>query len=393
MENRERYGITSLVVFMAFLGGIGTLMALFHLGVPAILGDKPKFQIISYLSLDILVFFSIITIIVHGIVCGFRHNHKRLILVILIVELFTMHDMAVRDWLVWKLEFNRKQDLLAETFKTDGKEYVKAIKRLEAGAKGNSLFRVYDDVNADWIGVFYAYTADLQMAFSYITGSMALKALMEYRRCIPKDNYASPLWDFFNVKYFYLNNPPGNEMEQGLTPVQGIPGLYINQGVFPRAFVLTDYRVFEDGDPGLLHNLGLPSNFGEMRKTVYLSEAPGRVKIKEPAAADLSGITIDKYDTHRISLTANMKTDGYLVLGEPWSPQWEAYVDGKKERVNRAYHLLRSIEVEKGIHRIEFVYNKNYIYNLVGKAVTICTILGIMVLLIIRRYSRSREST
>lgn len=391
IQNKQRLELILLTAFISLLGWIAVIAALIHIGVPAVLGDKAKAFIISYLALNILIFISVMVVIVHGVFRGFRLAHKLLLLLILIVELFTSYDRAVNEWLPWKFDFNRKVSLLEKNFKTTDKPYVKIIKELQTSTNSNNIFRLYDNVNSEWKGTFYAYTADIQMAFSYTTGSMSLLALKEYKEAIPDGDYASHLWDLFNVKYLYLKESPDDVSRKGLEPVSSVRGLYINKDVLPRAYIMTNYRVF-DPKPVLLNVLKLRSNFDEIRKTVYLSEEPEHIKIKMPYLAALSSVVIDKYIAHRISLTADMKTDGYLILAEVWSPQWKAYVDGKEVKILRAYHLLRAIELQKGSHKIEFVYDKNYFSIRIGKIITLVTMLSLIAFLIIRVYMNKRKT-
>lgn len=391
IQNKQRLELILLTAFISLLGWIAVIAALIHIGVPAVLGDKAKAFIISYLALNILIFISVMVVIVHGVLRGFMLAHKLLLLLILITELFTSFDRAVNEWLLWKFDFNRKVSLLEKNFKTGDKIYVKIIKELEASANGNNLFRLYDNVNSEWKGTLYAYTADIQMAFSYTTGSMSLLALKEYKEAIPDGDYTSPLWDLFNVKYLYLKESSDDVARKGLEPVSGAKGLYINKDALPRAYILTNYRTF-DSKPILLNALRLQSNFDEMRKAVYLSQEPMLIKINMPDWSRLSSVAIDKYTAHMISLNADMKTDGYLVLADVWSPQWKAYVNGKEVKILRAYHLLRAIELQKGSHKIKFVYDKNYFSIRIGKTITLVTMLSLIAFLIIRVYMNRRKT-
>ena len=354
------------------------------------MGDRPSYYFVKQLSINLLAFLFVITILLHGMIRGIGRYHKALLILVIIVELFTVYDGAKKGWIRdASYKFDRKESLIESTFKTDDKPFVKTIQEMEAtGIDNDGPFRVFDNIYAEWKGVFYAYSSGFEMAFSY-QGTMAQKSLIDYQKMIRPGDYTSPLWDLFNVKYLLIKQPSNLPSLLKLKQVRGTVGLYVNPKSFPRTYVMTDYRFFDDKND-LLYAMGDRNNYEELRQSVYLSEEPKKVKINDPEKRGLSRVDIESYGNHNIEISADMATDGYLILADVWSPLWNAYVDGEKVETMVAYNTLRSIELTKGVHKVEFRYNYNYPYILIGKIVPIVTILAICVLLFFRRRQRRR---
>jgi hypothetical protein len=58
----------------------------------------------------------------------------------------------------------------------------------------------------------------------------------------------------------------------------------------------------------------------------------------------------------RLSLDAEARGDGYLVLGESWAPGWRAWVDGRAAPIYRANGIQRAVPLSAGRHRVDFRY-------------------------------------
>jgi len=76
-------------------------------------------------------------------------------------------------------------------------------------------------------------------------------------------------------------------------------------------------------------------------------------------------IKILTYKANKIELEIENERNGFLVLSENYHPDWQVKIDGKKERLYRAFHTLRAIYLEKGKHLVTFYYYSQA-YN-VGK--------------------------
>jgi uncharacterized membrane protein YfhO len=68
-------------------------------------------------------------------------------------------------------------------------------------------------------------------------------------------------------------------------------------------------------------------------------------------------------------------TDGLLVLGDPWYPQWRVEVDGRPAELLRVDHAFRGVRVPAGSHRVVFTYQDRALQA--GLVVSSLTVLGL----------------
>jgi uncharacterized membrane protein YfhO len=76
------------------------------------------------------------------------------------------------------------------------------------------------------------------------------------------------------------------------------------------------------------------------------------------------------------------------VLSEVWYPAWKAYDNGKEKEIYRADYTLRGIYLEKGEHKVEFVYDSAS-YD-TGKVITCLAILALMAYFIVYVVTHNR---
>jgi hypothetical protein len=69
-----------------------------------------------------------------------------------------------------------------------------------------------------------------------------------------------------------------------------------------------------------------------------------------------SETTILLYEPERVLASVTAPTDGWLFLSDAWYPGWEARVDGRPVRVERADILFRAVAVAAGSHQVELLY-------------------------------------
>jgi len=77
------------------------------------------------------------------------------------------------------------------------------------------------------------------------------------------------------------------------------------------------------------------------------------LQIEEPVGAE---VKVTKYEPQRIELETRNGRPGFLVLSEVYYRGWEAWIDGRREPVERANYALRGVGVPAGEHRVEFVF-------------------------------------
>ena len=93
-------------------------------------------------------------------------------------------------------------------------------------------------------------------------------------------------------------------------------------------------------------------------------------------------VNISKYRPLEIKIDVYTQNPGILVLGDSFYPGWRAEVNGRQEKIFRAYSIFRAIPLQEGIHRVTFSYFP--LSFLLGCAISILT-LFVIVLEVIRR--------
>ncbi|NIQ16195.1 MAG: YfhO family protein [Candidatus Dadabacteria bacterium] len=81
---------------------------------------------------------------------------------------------------------------------------------------------------------------------------------------------------------------------------------------------------------------------------------------------------ITSYHPNRISIEVNLKNPGFLFLGDIWFPGWKAFDNGKEKKVMKANYAFRSVFLEPGEHRVEFVYDP--LSYKIGKIISLLTL-------------------
>lgn len=131
--------------------------------------------------------------------------------------------------------------------------------------------------------------------------------------------------------------------------------IYENKNRLPRAFLVPTHEVIPEDSLILAR---LKEEEFDPREVVILEEEPG---VPSPSTDSVAGeVGIVEYDPNRISVEAELAQPAWLVLSENHYPCWEAWVDGRRTKVFRAYYTLRAVWLDKGRHTVEFVYESNY---------------------------------
>lgn len=90
------------------------------------------------------------------------------------------------------------------------------------------------------------------------------------------------------------------------------------------------------------------------RTTAILEKQPPM----QPTAQDSTHVAIESYGAHRIVLSVYCSHPALLVLSEVYYPAgWKAFIDGKETEIYKTNHILRSVSLPSGKHRVEFVFD------------------------------------
>lgn len=91
--------------------------------------------------------------------------------------------------------------------------------------------------------------------------------------------------------------------------------------------------------------------------------------LSRPTPARITG-----YENEQVTVEAEAKQDGWLLLLDAWYPGWEAEVDGKPAQILRANGFFRAVQIPAGRHVVIFKYHPGAFYK------TLCVSLSGLVL-------------
>ena len=173
------------------------------------------------------------------------------------------------------------------------------------------------------------------------------------------DVYASldnPLLDLLNVRYVltehYIPNPKWREIYRD----ESI-GIYENQNVLPRAFVVPEARVAPAADQPLLET--------DLGQTVFIEEPPAEEHALAPSAPQVADANISRYTSNDVFVDVNLSDRGWLILADAYFPGWKAFIrpfgapENQEQELTlyRADGALRAVYLpEAGQWTVRFVY-------------------------------------
>lgn len=126
--------------------------------------------------------------------------------------------------------------------------------------------------------------------------------------------------------------------------------IFENLKVLPRAFLVSDYRIFHGKEE--FEKIFFDKDFN-LREMILLEKEPvlkigktgGTRKIKEI-----------KYAPNKIELEVETDSNGLLFLSDTYFPGWKAYVDNRETEIFRANYAFRAVLVSKGEHKVVLEY-------------------------------------
>lgn len=155
------------------------------------------------------------------------------------------------------------------------------------------------------------------------------------------------LIDLLNIKYMLSYSPIKEDDRWELVFDNGIK-VYENKKVIPRVFIAYDYKVAQN-ESERLNLLNDPDI--DLRNTVILERHIGDIGPASP-----NNIDIVKYSPMEIEIEAYTESPGILVLSDTFYPGWYARIDGRREKILRAYSVFRAVPIPGGRHHIVFRY-------------------------------------
>ena len=154
--------------------------------------------------------------------------------------------------------------------------------------------------------------------------------------------------NMLNVKYVVtrkkINNPSFNK-------VSGINGLYENENVLPKSWIVNKVLPVKDQRASLYRTL---SQDFDPNSNAVLINYDGKFLTEKSSGSS----SVIERSENRILLSTKSETGGLLVLSEIYyAPGWKAYVNGMSVPIYQANHILRSIEIPSGKSEVVFEYD------------------------------------
>ncbi len=187
-------------------------------------------------------------------------------------------------------------------------------------------------------------------------------------------------WYLLNVRYVFSwqesLDVPAERIAEGTDPNDKPVYLYRLLQLAPRAWLVGQAIVEPDPELALQRLVAL--DFDPTRQ-VLLTTVPANLEVAESC-----GGTIAWHQRKPEYLVLSVKTDQpcILVLSELDYPGWQVTVNDKPATILKADVILRSLALSAGEHKIVFHFRPFSVY--LGATVSIATIIGVGVLLLVR---------
>jgi hypothetical protein len=131
---------------------------------------------------------------------------------------------------------------------------------------------------------------------------------------------------------------------------------YENPHAQPRVSFAQDIVVMPN-EPAL--NFIARGDWNPSRQVILPSQpaAHGQPNEKTMPPEGVPVVRIDRETADHVFCEVYTNAPGALVLRDAFYPGWEALVDGEPVRVEQADFMFRAVVLEKGFHKVEFVFN------------------------------------
>jgi hypothetical protein len=173
--------------------------------------------------------------------------------------------------------------------------------------------------------------------------------------------------------------------------VQGQQLVLENPTALPRSWVAYHWRSAANQADATAATVA--SSTPELQREPVLEGAPRAPNSAARSAPRASRVSFLLDSDEHVTLRANVKQRGYLVLDDSYYPGWQATVDGRPAKIVAANEAFRAVAVAPGLHTIDFRYRPTSFR--VGAIVSILTAVGLLAagfVLLLRRRSPSRSS-
>ncbi len=158
--------------------------------------------------------------------------------------------------------------------------------------------------------------------------------------------------------------------------------IYENKDVLPRAFIVRDAKIIKEKEE-IFNKLKI----FDPRKEIIIEKDFDNINKSNDGEFKEADILF--YSPNKIVVNVSLENSGFLVLSEKYYPGWKAYDNNKEIEIMKTDYILRSVYLEKGEHKVEFIYDP--LSYRIGKIITILTILFIIIYFI--TFAQKNEKT
>lgn len=153
--------------------------------------------------------------------------------------------------------------------------------------------------------------------------------------------------DGLAFRSYYLPRPQ-------LMQENGKTRIYLNEGFFPRAYVVP--KAIPAANEA--EALALVQQQAESLAGIVVLETADTVDPPrwETAVSPASNVTITHYDLNEVVLDVALDDAGFMVLADTYYPGWRATIDGEDTPLYRANSLVRAVYVPAGDHLVTFSF-------------------------------------
>ena len=143
-----------------------------------------------------------------------------------------------------------------------------------------------------------------------------------------------------------------------------------NRSVLPKAWLVPSVAYLKEPSDAL----SILQNPSFDPRKVALVEVPPRLAMTPSLQAGYlppESVKVDAYSGGDIRITARVRQNALLVLGEKYYRGWKATVDGAPATIERVNYLLRGLYLTPGSHTVEFRFDP--LPFKIGKWLTLCS--------------------
>jgi len=158
------------------------------------------------------------------------------------------------------------------------------------------------------------------------------------------------LWQLFNVQYVFSRRVFDQGVEQVYTDGE-LRVYHVTYGL-PRAYAVRQYVVAQDSQEELDMAISPARHPGD---TVVLDSPPKLAPTF--TVQERPKVTIVKYDPQYVRIETDGVDDSILVVSDAYYPGWRTFVDSKEVRTLRANYAFRGVELPRGQHVVEMVFD------------------------------------